>query len=659
MKLNLFNKIAVSFLRNIFGLKERFDYQLPQLKKVLIIRQHNQFGDMLATIPLFRAIKEKYPECSITLIASPENHYAVEKNELLEKVYQFDKRKIFYSLNYVKELKNLLKQDWDVIIVPFTVAISKTSCILAGLANSSIKIGLRNLNGMHNDYNFVFNYRFDLDWKKHPDSHVSDFIQELVRPFGISTKNFKSLVSFDNHDLSVAQSFLNANFGNSKKLIVGLHVGAGKPPNRWSLDNFIFIINYLKNNFDARIYLTGSKSDSEELNYIKNNITKDIGYYLNHSIPELAALISESDLFITNDTGVMHVAGACEVSQISLFGPTNPFNWAPLGNKKYFLRKSDLIDDIKVEEVISLIARLLSDKYFAALDLGTNSFHLTIVKKKSNGQLEIIYDAKEYVRLGESVFKNGLIISEDKIVESKNAVKTFYEIIKSYDANYKIIATSAVRDSINGEEFISIISKEINSQIEIIDGNRESYLIYQGVQDSLKSDKKYLIIDLGGGSTEFIIADSEKVYFSKSINIGVIRLMKKFFPDYEITIENVKAAEEFIKDSFSSLISKLSEVGFDAVIGVSGTFISINKFINSNGKIEKEKFKEYKNLLLSKKRVEDRKELERLEPERADIIPAGFLIIENIFQSLKIDSIAISYKSIRDGLISELISTNK
>ena len=115
MKLNLFNKIAVSFLRNIFGLKERFDYQLPQLKKVLIIRQHNQFGDMLATIPLFRAIKEKYPECSITLIASPENHYAVEKNELLEKVYQFDKRKIFYSMNYAKELQNLLRQNWDVI----------------------------------------------------------------------------------------------------------------------------------------------------------------------------------------------------------------------------------------------------------------------------------------------------------------------------------------------------------------------------------------------------------------------------------------------------------------------------------------------------------------------------------------------------------------
>ncbi|MCK9279709.1 MAG: hypothetical protein M0P71_03740 [Melioribacteraceae bacterium] len=657
MKLNIINNILNSFLRNLFGLKERFTYQLPPLKNVLIIRPHNQFGDMLASIPLFRAIKEKYPECSITLIASPDNHYAVEKNEYLETVYLFNKKKLFYSISYSKDLNNLLKTEWDVVIVPFTVAISKTSCILAGLANSSNKIGLRNLNGIHNNYDFVFNYRIDLDWKKHPDSHVSDFIQELIRPFGISTKNFQSHVSFDEQDLLVAENFLKTNFSESKKLVVGLHVGAGKTPNRWSLDNFIFIINYLKNIFDARIYLTGSTNDSEELNYIKNHLTIKIGYYVNHSIPELAALISESDLFITNDTGVMHVAGSTNVSQISLFGPTNPFNWAPLGNNKYFLRKSDLIDDIKVEEVISLIDRLLSDKYFAALDLGTNSFHLTVLKKKSNGSLEQVYDEKEYVRIGESVFNNGFIITDDKIEQSKNIIKKYYEIIKSYDAKSKIIATSAIRDAVNGDEFISLMSKEINSKIEIVDGNRESLLIYKGVQNSLVNGKKYLIIDLGGGSTEFIIADKYKIYFSKSINLGIIRLMKMIFPEYIVQDENIIIANKLINESFSNLIPKLMEIGFDSVIGVSGTFISINKFINSNGRIVKNEFNVFKNLVLLKKTVEERRELEGLDPARADIIPAGFLIIDNLFHSLKIDSITISYKSIRDGLISELISS--
>jgi len=91
------------------------------------------------------------------------------------------------------------------------------------------------------------------------------------------------------------------------------------------------------------------------MNIIKKQYGDESGYFINKSIAEVAAIISKSDLFITNDTGVMHVAGSVETSQISLFGPTNPFNWAPVGPTKYFLRKSDFIDDISVEDVFSLV----------------------------------------------------------------------------------------------------------------------------------------------------------------------------------------------------------------------------------------------------------------------------------------------------------------
>ncbi|MDZ7763908.1 MAG: glycosyltransferase family 9 protein [Melioribacteraceae bacterium] len=87
-----------------------------------------------------------------------------------------------------------------------------------------------------------------------------------------------------------------------------------------------------------------------------------ISFFLNRPIPEVAALISQSDLFVTNDTGVMHVAGTTETPQISIFGPTNPFNWAPLGPNKYFLRKSDLIDDVTVSDVYELCEMILGDK---------------------------------------------------------------------------------------------------------------------------------------------------------------------------------------------------------------------------------------------------------------------------------------------------------
>jgi ADP-heptose:LPS heptosyltransferase len=81
---------------------------------------------------------------------------------------------------------------------------------------------------------------------------------------------------------------------------------------------------------------------------------------LNKEIPQVAALISKSDLFISNDTGIMHVAGATNTPQISIFGPTNPFNWAPIGNNKYFIRKSELIDDVSVQDVLELCRIVLS-----------------------------------------------------------------------------------------------------------------------------------------------------------------------------------------------------------------------------------------------------------------------------------------------------------
>ena len=83
---------------------------------------------------------------------------------------------------------------------------------------------------------------------------------------------------------------------------------------------------------------------------------------MNKRIPQLAALISVSDLFITNDTGVMHVAGATDTPQISIFGPTNPFNWSPLGPGKFFIRKSDLIDDVTVNDVYDICLMILGDK---------------------------------------------------------------------------------------------------------------------------------------------------------------------------------------------------------------------------------------------------------------------------------------------------------
>ena len=137
-------------------------------------------------------------------------------------------------------------------------------------------------------------------------------------------------------------------------------MGAGKLSNRWSLSKFTSLINKLNKEFNTSFYLTGSKADEEEINFLIKEVDFKIGLFINRSISEVAALISKSNLFITNDTGIMHVAGATNTPQISVFGPTNPFNWAPFGKQKYFIRKSALIEDVAVNDVFQLCRMILN-----------------------------------------------------------------------------------------------------------------------------------------------------------------------------------------------------------------------------------------------------------------------------------------------------------
>ena len=156
-------------------------------------------------------------------------------------------------------------------------------------------------------------------------------------------------------------NFLSENDITSKSGVIGLHVGAGKPQNRWSAIKFAELIDQLHQQYKCSVILTGSSSDIEEIEYVNKHTNVKTVQFLNKTIPELAALISRVNLFITNDTGVMHVAGTTGTPQISVFGPTNPFNWAPVGPNKYFIRKSDLIDDISVEEVYNLAKMILGN----------------------------------------------------------------------------------------------------------------------------------------------------------------------------------------------------------------------------------------------------------------------------------------------------------
>jgi len=360
-KKNLASNIIYSIFKLFLSVEANPERKINPPKKILIVRQHNQLGDLLAGVSLFRALKETYPDCHISLLVSPLNYPGVIKNKFLDRVFVFDKKKLFNPLYFSKTVK-ILREGYDLVIVPVVVSISFTSNLLARLSKSKVRIGANSLNGKPNLSSFLFDRRVDLDWRNHPDSNVSERSLDIVRPFGINTDNYRSEISFNGVDTNAAKKFIDEFTDKNHKLLIGLHVGAGKPSNRWSLDKYATLIQKIKSSYSANIYLTGGWAEKEELNYLIKKVDINFGKFINRPIPYIAALISMSDLFISNDTGIMHVAGTTDTPQISIFGPTNPFNWAPIGSNKYFIRKSELIDDVSVEDVFYLCEKILQKR---------------------------------------------------------------------------------------------------------------------------------------------------------------------------------------------------------------------------------------------------------------------------------------------------------
>ena len=360
-KKNIASQLINSIFKILLSIQENPSRNINPPKKILIVRQHNQLGDLLAGVSLFRALKETFPESHISLVVSPLNYPGIIKNKFIDRIYIFNKKKLISPFYFFKTLK-FLREKYDLAIVPVVVSISFTSNLLARLAFAETRIGANSLNGKMNSSAFFFDRRVDLDWRNHPDSNVSERSLDIVRPFGINTENYRSEISFDEDDLTAAKKFIEDFGDKGKRLLIGLHVGAGKQNNRWSLNKFAALIEKINSKYPANFYLTGGWAEKEELNYLIKNVDISFGKFINKPIPQIAALISISNLFISNDTGIMHVAGTTATPQISIFGPTNPFNWTPIGMNKYFIRKSELIDDVSVEDVFHLCELILNKR---------------------------------------------------------------------------------------------------------------------------------------------------------------------------------------------------------------------------------------------------------------------------------------------------------
>jgi len=303
----------------------------------------------------------------------------------------------------------------------------------------------------------------------------------------------------------------------------------------------------------------------------------------------------------------------------------------------------------------------------AAVDMGTNSFHLVIVQIRTNGAFKIIDREREVIRLGSHRGKDLNQISEGEIEKAIDILSEFNKIAKFYGAELRAIATSAVREAKNKDEFLTRVYKATGIAVEVIEGVTEAELIYRGVMKALNVRKKrVLCIDIGGGSTEFLLGEKGKPIFAESVKIGAVRLSIKFFPDYHISPATINACENFITAQMLAHKDLNSHHQYDLVAGTSGTinaaasilhFRRHNEFAKSlNGfKFKaKELFKMIAEVLECESPV-DRLSIQGMEIKRADIIPAGLLILKKAFEVFNIEEMTVSENALREGIIIETI----
>ncbi len=302
----------------------------------------------------------------------------------------------------------------------------------------------------------------------------------------------------------------------------------------------------------------------------------------------------------------------------------------------------------------------------AAMDIGTHSFHLVVVEIFPDGKFRILDRAKEVVRMGESA-SDMKYLSPQAMDRGIAVLRTFSKIAANHQAEIRAVATSAVREALNQNDFIRRAKEETGIGIEIISGVEEARLIYLGALQALPVyRKKVLLMDIGGGSVEFIIGKKGRAKYATSLKLGCIRLTHRFFKKPALSPKDIQACRKYVIGFLSSIRSELEQEKIDMVVGTSGTIQNVASMIqlkrrNGRGRDPDDgtfSIKELEKLakeICDKKTTAERMKIKGLDPKRADIIVAGVIVLLEAFRMFKISEMTCSDFALREGIVYDFI----
>lgn len=302
---------------------------------------------------------------------------------------------------------------------------------------------------------------------------------------------------------------------------------------------------------------------------------------------------------------------------------------------------------------------LIDEELLAAIDMGSNSFHLAIARV-DHGEVKKVASMSEKVQLAAGLDENKNL-TEAAQQRGLACLSRFVGRLGSVQPNrLRIVATNALRQAKNGHEFIQKAAEILPKHIEIIAGREEARLIYLGVSHTMVNSGRRLVIDIGGGSTELIIGEEFEPIHTESLQMGCVAFTKAFFVDGEINQKSFDKAVVAAREELSGIANTYKEAGWDTVVGSSGTIkacrqITVNMgWSNEKEELTRDGLDKLKEKLLKYKHVAEM-EFDGLKEDRRAVLPAGIAILYAIFDVLELDKLVYSDGALREGVMYDLL----
>lgn len=308
---------------------------------------------------------------------------------------------------------------------------------------------------------------------------------------------------------------------------------------------------------------------------------------------------------------------------------------------------------------------------FGAIDVGTNSIHLVVVEFDATFDTSrVIYKGRAMVRLGSNDALERGRLSEKAMARGTEAIATFVDAARMRGAErIRAVATSAVREADNGDAFRAHVEAQTGIALEILDPSEEARLIHLGVAGGVPIyDRLACIIDVGGGSTEIIVADGDRPHLLESVKLGSLRLYDQFMREASSPARAARALDAHVRDVLGPVIERARHYQLDLCIGTSGTVMGLAALDAAQRGLEIKRVHGYR---LTRERLEtlqrqmlgmtesERRKMPGMNPRRADIIVAGNAVLIGALAQLGMEEITVCERALRDGIIVDLVAQDR